>query len=189
LLLFVPGFTTRDSADLLAGRGVGLDLALEAVHRLGGTIRLASRAGMGLTATLDIPFEPGLVKVLWLEAEGSTFALPIQQARRILLGRDPEAAGAVPLLACVRGRCRHGPPVSMSTTRTAFAIELEPARGETRAPLIGVDGVGAIEEVALRGVSSLIATAGPYAGAIVRGAELRLCLDAHALAETAGATA
>jgi len=40
-----------------------------------------------------------------------------------------------------------------------------------------------VEEVTLRGVSPVIATAGPYAGAIVRGAELRLCLDAHALAE------
>jgi hypothetical protein len=48
-----------------------------------------------------------------------------------------------------------------------------------------VDRVGAIEEVALRGVSPLVATAGPYAGAIVRGAALRLCLDAHALAERA----
>jgi two-component system chemotaxis sensor kinase CheA len=182
-LLFVPGFTTRDSADLLAGRGVGLDLALEAVHRLGGTIRLASQAGMGLTATLDIPFEPGLVKVVWLEAGGATFALPIHQVRRILLGRDPEAARAVPLLACVRVPGPSTPP------RATFAVELEPARLEAPppAPLIGVDGVGSIEEVALRGVSPLIATAGPYAGAIVRGAALRLCLDAHALAEIAGA--
>ncbi len=174
----MPGFTTRDSADLLAGRGVGLDLALEAVHRLGGTIRLASRAGMGLTATLDIPFEPGLVKVLWLEAEGSTFALPIQQARRILLARDPEAAGAVPLLACVRG-----PASARPGGHFAFAIELEQVRDEATAPMIGVDRLGTIEEVALRSVSPLVARAGPYAGAIVRGADLRLCLDAHALAE------
>jgi chemotaxis protein histidine kinase CheA len=182
-LLFVPGFTTRDSADLLAGRGVGLDLALEAVHRLGGTIRLASRPGMGLTATLDIPFEPGLLKVLWLEAEGATFALPIQQTRRILLGRDPEAAGAVPLLACVGGPSG----AAGSGARFAFAIELEPVRDDAEAPLIGVDSVGTIEEVALRSVSPLVARAGPYAGAIVRGADLRLCLDAHALAETAAA--
>ncbi len=181
-LLFVPGFTTRDSADLLAGRGVGLDLALEAVHRLGGTIRLASRPGMGLTATLDVPFEPGLVKVLWLEAEGATFALPIQQARRVILGRDPEAAGAVPLLACV-GDAPLKP--AGARARAAFVVELDPVRDEARPPLIGVDRVGLIEEVTLRGVSPLVATAGPYAGAIVRGAELRLCLDAHALAETA----
>jgi len=183
-VLFVPGFTTRDSADLLAGRGVGLDLALEAVHRLGGTIRLASRPGMGLTATLDVPFEPGLMKVLWLEADGATFALPIQQSRRILLGRDPEAAGAVPLIVCVRGRSRES-----SGGPTAFAIELETVRGVARPPLIGVDRIGAIEEVTLRRVSALVATAGPYAGAIVRGADLRLCLDAHALAESAAAAA
>ncbi len=206
-LLFVPGFTTRDSADLLAGRGVGLDLALEAVHRLGGTIRLASRPGMGLTATLDIPFEPGVVKVLWLEAEGETFALPIQQARRILLGRDPEAVGAVPLLACVRGP---GPErIALAPARqAAFAVELEPLRADvadwggalkprpttqppgsvdarSRPVTIGVDRVGTIEEVTLRAILPLIAMAGPYAGAVVRGAELRLCLDAHALADAA----
>jgi two-component system chemotaxis sensor kinase CheA len=214
-LLFVPGFTTRDSADLLAGRGVGLDLALEAVHRLGGTIRLASRPGMGLTATLDIPFEPGVIKVLWLEAEGETFALPIQQARRILLGRDPDAAGAVPLLACVRGstsppsegsRQSSRPPVTAPPA--AFVVELEPLRADfvdwgsasgSRSPpppvgtaperptVIGVDRIGAIEEVTLRAILPLIATAGPYAGAVVRGAELRLCLDAHALADAAAA--
>jgi two-component system chemotaxis sensor kinase CheA len=178
-LLFVPGFTTRDSADLLSGRGVGLDLALEAVHRLGGTIRLASRPRMGLTATLDIPFEPGLVKVIWLDAGGAMFALPIHPVRRILLGRDPEASRAVPLLTYIRVPGPSSPP------RAAFAVELEPARLEAAAPLIGVDGIGAIEEVALRGVSPLIATAGPYAGAIVRGAALRLCLDAHALASMA----
>ena len=175
-LLFVPGFTTRDNADLLAGRGVGLDLALEAVHRLGGTIRLASRPGMGLTATLDVPFEPGLVKVLWLDAAGSTFAIPVRHARRVLLGSDPEAAGAMPLTTCIHHR-----PASAS----AFAIQLDPLREDAPPPLIGVDHVGSIEEVTLRGVSPLVAAAGPYAGAIIRGAELRLCLDAHGLAKLA----
>jgi HPt (histidine-containing phosphotransfer) domain-containing protein/two-component sensor histidine kinase len=187
-LLFVPGFTTKDSADLLAGRGVGLDLALEAVHRLGGTIRLASQSGVGVTATLDIPFEPGLIKVLWLEAGGATYALPLQRARRILLGRDPAARGAIPLALCVRGLgapAADTAPASRSGSR--FAIELEPLRDDGPAPVLGVDRVGRIEEVALRGVSALIANAGPYAGAIVRGSELRLCLDAHGLAERIGA--
>ncbi|APR84446.1 Signal transduction histidine kinase CheA [Minicystis rosea] len=176
-LLFVPGFTTRDSADLLAGRGVGLDLALEAVHRLGGTIRLATRPGMGLSATLDVPFEPGLVKVLWIEAAGASYALPVRHARRILLGRDPQAASAVPLAQCVQS--------SASSAATTFAVELPPLREDAPPPLIGVDRIGSIEEVTLRSVSPLVAAAGPYAGAIVRGAELRLCLDAHGLAKLA----
>jgi two-component system, chemotaxis family, sensor kinase CheA len=204
-LLFIPGFTTRDSADLLAGRGVGLDLALEAVHRLGGTIRLASQPGMGLTATLDIPFEPGLIKVLWLTAGGMTYALPVSRVRRILGGRDPKAREAIPLASCVSGRRGDGlawtsrlPPPSESASSPAssppsvlvpagFAIELEPLREDSPTPVVAVERVGEIEEVALRGVSPLIATAGPYAGAIVRGNDLRLCLDAHALAEFIGA--
>ena len=188
-LLFLPGFTTKDSADLLAGRGVGLDLALEAVHRLGGTIRLTSQTGMGLIATLDVPFEPGLLKVLWLEAAGTTFALPVARVRRILLGREDAAIGAVPLSVCVKGRSANGSIPPLPALPSAFAVELEPLQEDTAAPMLGVDGVGAIEEVALRGVSALIATAGPYAGAIIRGNELCLCLDAHGLAETIAAVA
>ncbi len=186
-LLFLPGFTTKDSADLLAGRGVGLDLALEAVHRLGGTIRLTSQTGMGLTATLDVPFEPGLLKVLWLEAAGTTFALPVTRVRRILRGREEAARYAVPLAVCVRGRPAPGGPPPPPTLPSAFAVELEPLHENGIAPVLGVDAIGAIEEVALRGVSALIATAGPYAGAIIRGNELCLCLDAHGLAETIAA--
>jgi two-component system chemotaxis sensor kinase CheA len=188
-LLFLPGFTTKDSADLLAGRGVGLDLALEAVHRLGGTIRLTSQAGMGLIATLDVPFEPGLLKVLWLEAAGTTFALPVTRVRRILLGREEAAIGAVPLSVCVKGRTANGSIPPLPVLPSAFAVELEPLQENAVAPMLGVDGVGAIEEVALRGVSALIATAGPYAGAIIRGNELCLCLDAHGLAEAIAAVA
>jgi two-component system chemotaxis sensor kinase CheA len=180
-LLFVPGFTTRDSADLLAGRGVGLDLALEAVRRLGGTIRLMSQRGAGFTATLDLPLERGLVKVLWLEAAGQSYALPVFYTRRIVLGREEAAQRAVRIDACVAGQPR---VVRRKTTPPpAFAIELVPVRDDAEPTLVGVDAIGAIEDVALRGISPVVSTAGPYSGAIVRGGELRLCLDAHALAD------
>ncbi|MFO0759983.1 MAG: Hpt domain-containing protein [Byssovorax sp.] len=185
-LLFVPGFTTRDSADLLAGRGVGLDLTLEAVHRLGGTIRLVSHPGTGLSAILDIPFEPGLIKVIWLEAGGERYALPVAHTRRILLGRDPDAVRAVPLDRCVRS----ARSANAIESAPAFAVEIELPEADDElalGPVVGVDRIGRIEEVTLRGISPLIAGAGPYAGAIIRGGELRLCLDAHALGERIGA--
>jgi two-component system, chemotaxis family, sensor kinase CheA len=186
-LLFVPGFTTKDSADLLAGRGVGLDLTLEAVSRLGGTIRLASQPGAGLTATIDVPKGSGLIKVMWVMAGGATYALPIDRVRRTARGCEPEARGALPLALCVSGqrsdREAHFAAPPSSRPQGGFAVALEPLDEKDALSWVGVDQVGAIEEVALRGVAALITTAGPYAGAIVRGSELCLCLDAHALVE------
>ena len=65
---------------------------------------------------------------------------------------------------------------------SAVEVELDPVLGGDP-PRLGVDAVGAIEEVALRRISPLVTTAGPYAGAILRGDELRMCLDPYALAE------
>jgi hypothetical protein len=66
-------------------------------------------------------------------------------------------------------------------------VEIAPPREDVEPALIGVDAVGAMEEVTLRGVSSLVSAAGPFVGAVVRGAELRLCLDCHELSRIAGA--
>jgi two-component system chemotaxis sensor kinase CheA len=175
-LLFVPGFSTKEGADLLAGRGVGLDLTLEAVHRLGGTIRLASERGMGLTATLDVPFEPGLVRVLWVDADDSTYAVPARDVGKVLLARD---VPHVPLLAALLGAARKDPAPH------ELAIELVPDTIGAKRTLVAVAAVGAVEEVALRSVAPLVRTAGPFSGAILRGDELRLCLDAGHLAELA----
>ena len=71
-LLFLPGFSMRgQSPDLLAGRGIGLDITLAAVQKLGGTIRLASRVRHGFEARVDVPVERGLATVLWVAAGGS----------------------------------------------------------------------------------------------------------------------
>src|SRR5262249_13312176 len=45
--IFEPGVSTRDAADELAGRGVGLDVVRENIARLGGEIAVASAPGAG----------------------------------------------------------------------------------------------------------------------------------------------
>jgi ribosomal protein S18 acetylase RimI-like enzyme len=59
-LLLRPGFTTQSSADLLAGRGIGLDIALHGIQRLGGSLRLLSRRGEGFSARIEFPVEAAL---------------------------------------------------------------------------------------------------------------------------------
>lgn len=53
--LLRSGFTTKHSADLFSGRGVGLDVVHAGVAALGGTIRIESREYMGTTIFMDFP--------------------------------------------------------------------------------------------------------------------------------------
>ena len=49
------GLSTREDADALAGRGVGLDAVACAIREIGGQIVLQSRDGLGCTVELEIP--------------------------------------------------------------------------------------------------------------------------------------
>jgi two-component system, chemotaxis family, sensor kinase CheA len=175
-LLFLPGLTTRQDADLLAGRGVGLELARDAVRRLGGAIRLASRSGTGLTATIEVPSERGIVDVLWLEAAGLELALPVSFTGK--LGRAGRGRPPVHLARCL----------GLQPTRSAeLSLELV-ILGVQPIP-IGIDAVGPVEEASVRALPRLVMAAGPYAGAILRGdGSLRLALDPALLAARAWAS-
>jgi chemotaxis protein histidine kinase CheA len=179
-LLFLPGFSTRESSDLLAGRGIGLDIALGAVQRLGGTIRLSSRYGEGFEARIDLPIESGLARVLWVTAGGDEFAL-LASAVRGIRRNDRGDVDRVPhLSACLEPR---------PNERAIFAIDLEVDDSERAGVLVlGVDDVGRSEDVLVRPLGMLLASMGPFAGAIVGGdGQLRLAVDAYALAPRARA--
>jgi two-component system, chemotaxis family, sensor kinase CheA len=176
-LLFLPGFTTQAGADLLAGRGVGLDLAQDVVRRLGGAIRLGSRRGSGLTATVDVPGERGLVDVLWLRAAGWEFALPVSFTGKVEL--MPMRMPVVPLTTCL----------GLSAAPSA-KLGLELSMIGVQPIAIGIDDVGEFQEAAIRAVPALVAAAGPYTGAVLRGdGALRLVLDPALLAARAWAYA
>ena len=173
-LLFLPGLTTHRRVDLLAGRGLGLDLVQDTVRRLGGTIRLRSRAGGGLTASFEMPSDQTVVEVLWLQELGQRFALPVSFTGRVRAS-DPDAPKAVRLARCLGQKCLEHAAVSLELT----------VYGVT--PIwIGLDGVSEIEQVALRALPNLIAERGPYGAAVLRSdGTLHLALDAPLVAARA----
>jgi chemotaxis protein histidine kinase CheA len=175
-LLFLPGFSTRETSDLLAGRGIGLDIALSSVRRLGGVIRLSSRRGEGFAARVDIAVESGLASVLWVTAGGEQYALPAAQAR-VVSKLDGDIHQTPHLAACLETR-----PIGPA----GYAIELEDGEPGKRPVRVGVDEMGRTEEVLIRPLSPLVAGIGPFAGGIARGdGSLRLALDVYALAPRA----
>jgi len=173
-LLFLPGLTTHRRADLLAGRGLGLDLVQDTIRRLGGTIRLRSRVGGGLTASFEMPSDQTVVEVLWLEELGQKFALPVSFTGRVEAS-DPSQAPPVRLARCLGQKCPESAAVSLELT----VYGVTPIR-------IGLDGVGEIEQVALRALPDMLAERGPYGGAVLRSdGTLHLALDAPLVAARA----
>ena len=53
-LIFRSGFSTRDEANAISGRGVGMDVVAQEVRRRRGTIDLSSQAGKGTRLTLRL---------------------------------------------------------------------------------------------------------------------------------------
>jgi two-component system chemotaxis sensor kinase CheA len=54
-LIFLPGFSTRESVTDVSGRGVGLDIVRRAIEALGGQIVVSSVAGAGTLFRLQLP--------------------------------------------------------------------------------------------------------------------------------------
>lgn len=179
-LLFLPGFSMRgQSPDLLAGRGIGLDITLASVQRLGGSIHLSSRHGLGFEARIDVPIESGLGTVLWVTADSVELAIPAANVHRVRRCVDAPEVERVPhLAACLEPHLVEAP---------LFVVDLDGFDGAERFS-VGIDRVGVTEEVLVRQLSPLLWGIGPYAGAIVRGdGSIRLALDVHALAPRARA--
>lgn len=54
-ILTAPGITTARESTSLSGRGVGLDAVANALDRLGGSLRIDTRPGLGMVLTLKVP--------------------------------------------------------------------------------------------------------------------------------------
>ena len=54
-LILVNGFSTRDEATQVSGRGVGMDIVYNRVLQMKGTLALNSASGLGLTVELRLP--------------------------------------------------------------------------------------------------------------------------------------
>lgn len=178
-LLFYPGLTLRPEADLHAGRGVGLDLTLAAVQRLGGTIELETVLGQGLTATVAVPAEGALVRVVWLGCAGQFFALPVHHTGDVRCIED--APGVPRQLVDLLGK-------SVDKERakpTRIAVEVVPPAGEANSAWVAIEELGSIDEVALRALPPIVRATGPWSAGIIWADDLRFSLDPVRIANAA----
>ena len=76
-LLFLPGFSTRDRADALAGRGVGMDVVRTCLAKLRGTIVTDSSLGHGTSFTIRLPLTLSISRALCCVSDRYQIAFPL----------------------------------------------------------------------------------------------------------------
>ncbi len=82
--LFLPGFSLKESANELSGRGVGLDVVHDLAANLNGSLRAHSQPGQGFTLSLTLPLTQSVVRALVADIQGEPYALPIARVERVL---------------------------------------------------------------------------------------------------------
>jgi chemosensory pili system protein ChpA (sensor histidine kinase/response regulator) len=74
-LILRHGFSTRDAASQISGRGIGMDAVLAAIYALKGTLFLHSEHGQGLTVELRLPVSLVASHALMVVSASQVYAL------------------------------------------------------------------------------------------------------------------
>ncbi len=182
-LIFQPGFSTRQTANQVAGRGVGMDVVASTLQRMRGWLEVDSEPNQGTRIRLSFPLPSVIQHAMVFRSAGQLFALPMQSVQTAgevtkdslcltmseLLGGQPETA-------------------SESYQRIVLARDSAAAHGkeEGTAPVtLLVDEIIGPEELVVRPLPSLLKQHPFCGGATLSGmGQTVLLLDAHRVIES-----
>lgn len=71
----LPGFSTNEEVTEYSGRGVGMDVVVQNIQSIGGTLDIESTPGFGSTMSLKIPLTLAIIDGIVLETGKSSFVL------------------------------------------------------------------------------------------------------------------
>ncbi|HEY5754591.1 MAG TPA: Hpt domain-containing protein [Steroidobacter sp.] len=76
-LILEPGFSTASTITQHAGRGVGMDVVVNEIKKLGGALFTASEIGKGVKFTIRLPFTLAITQALIVRTGDELYALPL----------------------------------------------------------------------------------------------------------------
>ena len=83
-LVFLPGFSTKEVASSVSGRGVGMDVVKTAVEKNRGAIHIESTLGKGTKFAIRLPIELSIVPTMLVSTSGAALALPMAVVQRVV---------------------------------------------------------------------------------------------------------
>jgi two-component system chemotaxis sensor kinase CheA len=89
-LVFKPGFSTAEKITEVSGRGVGMDIVQNVLHRLKGSVEMDTRAGKGTTFRLKLPLTLAIIRALLFNVEQRLYAIPLNAVAEIARAKESE---------------------------------------------------------------------------------------------------
>jgi len=197
-LIFLPGFSTAAAVTTVSGRGVGMDVVRANVEKVGGSVEVESRRGMGTTLRLRVPLTLAIVPSLVVKSGGQSFAVPQSALVELVDIPQREFAQVVQRIGSselYRLRERLLPMVWLDRLLGLDADCPEDSKGHYLAVLeaegcrygLVVDDLMSPEEIVVKPLSPVLREIGLFSGATVLGnGTLALILDIGATAARAG---
>lgn len=168
-LIFMPGFSTKDSVSEVSGRGVGLDVVKNKLASLGALVDIDTELGKGTTFTLTLPITIAIIKSLMVKVGSEMFAIPVS-ALHETTAIDPGLLSSVEGKTVYNLRGEMLPMISLGD-----ALELDSPPGERQfAFVIGhaerkmgvlVDEIIGQQDVVIKPISEYLSRVRGFAGA------------------------
>ena len=193
--VFLPGFTTKETASALSGRGMGMDIVKSNIAKLGGVVDITSEVGIGTILTITLPITLAIIRVLILEVSGRVMCVPLASVEEVIVleeqlvrridGREmmTHRGASLPILrlAEVFGFTR---PASEKPPTRAFVVVASVASRRTG---IVVDHLVGQQDIVIKALGQTLRRVRGIAGATDLGDQrVGLVLDVAALVEETG---
>ena len=80
-IIFMPGFSTKDKVSEYSGRGVGMDVVMNNIQAIGGTVHVESQPDVGSAITIKIPLTLAIITGMNIKVGESIYTIPIKEVK------------------------------------------------------------------------------------------------------------
>mgnify|MGYP003494482429 FL=1 len=80
----LPGFSTSESVTEISGRGEGMDVVRKNKKKIGGTVSVDSKLGMGTNFIIKIPLSLAIIDGIEISVGSSIFTIPVSSIKEFI---------------------------------------------------------------------------------------------------------
>jgi two-component system chemotaxis sensor kinase CheA len=197
-LILLPGFSTAEKVTNVSGRGVGMDVVKTNVEKIGGTLEIQSKQGVGTTLRIKIPLTLAIVPALIVTCDDELYSIPQVSLLELIRLDATRARQEIELLHSVPVYRRRGqllplvyldeelglrPRRTDDERRNAEVVNIVVLQAEDRQFGLVVDHVNDTQEIVVKPLGQHLKSISFYAGATIMGdGSVSLILDVIGIA-------